>query len=345
MNYEETKIAWDAYRAEHPEWCSSDTSRARTAQALGLSEAASLTLDLSDQIFPLRCDVAGLLAAVETLGTVRGLTQTPDVVIEAFGAYTQRGGRGGKLHYAVGETAHLLIFSDLWRYVFVFTEFIRREDRTAIAFFDAQGHALHKVFLQSASDRAAFARLCDEFRTTAPDAAPWPLPYQPRPQREMTDAERKKLSNFWDKVAYPRGTADVLRSTKLTRRQTLECAPPALARPVALETVREALTVAHVHGAAVSVGVRHQDAGLIHNYQGTVHNLRDGAGVGVNIIDPLFHLHLRADDAAEAWLIRKTTDDATFYGLELLNRAGDGIAAVTHRANGATALTEWFSQQ
>jgi putative hemin transport protein len=46
----------------------------------------------------------------------------------------------------------------------------------------------------------------------------------------------------------------------------------------------------------------------------------------LNVRDPSFHLRLRSDRIAEAWVVRKPTVDGTVSALELYDAEGDLVA-------------------
>jgi putative hemin transport protein len=49
-------------------------------------------------------------------------------------------------------------------------------------------------------------------------------------------------------------------------------------------------------------------------------------GPWINVMDPGFNLHLRADHVREAWVVRKPTSDGIVTSLELFDATGETIA-------------------
>jgi putative hemin transport protein len=81
--------------------------------------------------------------------------------------------------------------------------------------------------------------------------------------------------------------------------------------------------------------------GIVQIHTGPIHNVQQ-MGPWLNIMDPTFHLHLRADHIAEAWAVRKPTKDGHVTSLEAYGRNGEMIIQFFgKRKEGNVEMPEW----
>lgn len=64
--------------------------------------------------------------------------------------------------------------------------------------------------------------------------------------------------------------------------------------------------------------------GTVQIHSGPIYNVQ-AMGPWINVMDPTFHLHLRLDHIAEAWVVRKPTKDGHVTSLEAYNAQGEMI--------------------
>ena len=64
--------------------------------------------------------------------------------------------------------------------------------------------------------------------------------------------------------------------------------------------------------------------GIVQIHTGPVKNVAP-MGPWLNVMDPTFHLHLRADHIAEAWAVRKPTKDGHVTSVEAYDKNGEMI--------------------
>ena len=81
--------------------------------------------------------------------------------------------------------------------------------------------------------------------------------------------------------------------------------------------------------------------GIVQIHTGPVNNVAP-MGPWLNVMDPTFHLHLRADHIAEAWAVRKPTRDGHVTSVEAYDRNGDMIIQFFgKRKEGNVEMAEW----
>jgi putative hemin transport protein len=72
--------------------------------------------------------------------------------------------------------------------------------------------------------------------------------------------------------------------------------------------------------------------GLIQIFIGTIERVARASG-WLNILDPGFNLHLRDEQVASAWWVKKPTADGVVNSIELFNARGDNIALLFSKRN------------
>jgi putative hemin transport protein len=81
--------------------------------------------------------------------------------------------------------------------------------------------------------------------------------------------------------------------------------------------------------------------GMLQIHSGPIQKVM-AVGSWINVMDPRFNLHLQMDSVAQAWLVRKPTDDGIVTSVELFNKDGEAIAMFFgERKPGKPELTAW----
>src|SRR5262249_606323 len=96
-----------------------------------------------------------IVEAVEALGEVTALTRNASCVHEKIGTYSGASVEG-QVGLVLGGAIDLRVFYAAWAHGFAVSEHTERGPQRSLQFFDAQGTAIHKVFLRAASDAAAY---------------------------------------------------------------------------------------------------------------------------------------------------------------------------------------------
>jgi putative hemin transport protein len=295
--------------------------RARDLAArLGISEAELVALGHDGaETVRLKSDWPAIIAAVPALGRVMALTRNEACVHERKGVYGKLEG-GAHVGLIVGEDIDLRIFFTQWRFGFAVTEGARR----SLQFFDAEGTAIHKIYLTDTSDVAAFDRLVAGF---AAEPAPLAIEKKPAPRAALADSavDVAAFHKAWDALKDTHEFHGLLGKFKLQRVQALRLAGERRARPVPLSALRATLGFAGERGTPIMVFVG--NPGMIQIHTGTVTNLKP-MGPWFNVLDESFNLHLREDMIASAWIVWKPTEDGTVTSLELFDAAGETIATL-----------------
>lgn len=306
------------------------------AQALGISEGELVAAHCGPfepaesplKARRLRGDWPQIVAGLEALGEVMALTRNESCVHEKVGAYSHAS-VNGHVGLVLGGAIDLRVFYSQWAHGFAVEE--RLADGThqgalqrSLQFFDAQGHAIHKVFLKPASAVAAFYSLIETYgasRISAGLTASAPAPKaEDRPDAEIDTAG---FHAAWTSMRDTHEFFGILKKFGLSRSQALRLAPPDYAQRVPAASAHEVLTRAAQDGTSIMVFVG--NPGMIQIHSGPVRRV-EVMGPWVNVLDEDFNLHLREDHIAQAWLVKKPTSDGLVHSVEVFDPKGETIA-------------------
>jgi putative hemin transport protein len=310
--------AWKGYRDANPK------ARVRdAATALGVSEGELVATGVGTTATRLRPEWKDLIEAMPALGTVMALTRNEYAVHEKTGRYDeiQVNERGG---VTLAPDIDLRLFFNRWRHGFAVSEPTQDGPRRSLQMFDADGTAVHKIFLKPASEAAAYEALVARFKA-ADQSAGVPVEPSPKPASERSDSEvdTADLHRRWLALQDTHDFFPLLRDFKLGRTQAFRLVPDDLARQVPNGSFSRALELAAADGLPIMVFVG--SPGCIQIHTGPVSTVKR-MGPWQNVLDPTFNLHLREDGIATCWHVRKPTRDGWVTSVELFDAAGQQIA-------------------
>lgn len=318
------------------------------AEGMGIPEAMLLEVhaglerlghdDAPLQAIRLRPDWVDALRALEPCNEVMALTRNGSCVHEKVGVY-RKVSASSPVGLVLAGDIDLRLFYRHWAVGYAVLERTARGPQRSLQFFDAHGEAVHKVFARPATDLDAWQALV--MRCADPAVQPFrPAPVARRPA-EVDDAavDVHALHAGWRGLRDTHAFFDLLRSVGTSRTQALRLAEREFAHPADPAAAERLLRGAAVAGVPIMVFVG--NPGTIQIHTGPVRRV-ETAGPWVNVMDPGFNLHLRADRIAQAWVVRKPTDDGLVTSLELFDAAGDTIAMVFgERKPGRPELPAW----
>jgi putative hemin transport protein len=313
------QTAWADLRAAEPKL------RIRDAAArLGVSEAELLVTGTT--VTRLRPDWPELLDAFKTLGRVMCLTRNEHAVHERKGVFREIGFfGGGAMGQVVGPDIDLRLFPMQWTAAFA----VRKDEETgandSIQIFGADGLAMHKVFLQDDSDRAAFDQLIADFKSDEQGftALPAEPPAVDKPDFEI---DREGFLAAFKAMDDTHHFFGLLRKFGVGRVQALRLLGPEFAVPVKLDVTGDLLRRASADQLPIMIFVGNRGCLQIHT--GTVTRIVPFGAEWINVLDDEFNLHLREPGVVGAWLVRKPTKDGVVTSIELYDAAGENIALI-----------------
>lgn len=300
--------------AAHPD------RRARDlADMLNVAEAELLAAQLGRGVQRISATPDALVPGLQAVGEVMALTRNASCVHERIGTY-QDWHPGKHAAMVLGPEIDLRIFPAHWVHAFAVTG-----DQPGLQVFDAAGDAVHKVHLRENSKREAFDRLVATLalvdqsdtlalvRRTATDPA----------RADIACAE--ELRAAWARLTDTHQFLTLLRKLKMNRLGAYRIVGAPLAEALALGAVRHLLDAAALTGVELMIFV--SNSGCIQIHSGPVEKIVP-TGPWINVLDPRFNLHLRADHIAEVWRVEKPTRHGPALSVEAFDARGRLILQV-----------------
>ena len=311
---------WRALQAEEP------GIRARSAaDRLGVSEAELVASRCGDGVRRLDGPWGSLVGELPGLGTVMALTRNDSVVHERVGQYA-KAAIIQNTGLVLGETIDLRIFFGHWHFGFAVTEAVRSGTRRSLQFFDADGTAVHKVYLRAGGDADAYEALVGQHLHADQSSRQQVIPrLQPPPPRPDSDIDPSALRDRWLSLQDTHDFHPMLHELGAGRVQAFRLVPDAFAREIRRDGFQVALGQAAETGMPVMIFVG--NPGVVQIHTGPVHRLKQ-VGPWFNVLDPDFSLHLREDLIASAWVVRKPTRDGIVTSVEIYTEDDRQIASM-----------------
>jgi len=271
----ELAARWRRLRDTQP-----DVSVALGAARLDVSEAELVAACCGDGALRLDGPFGDLVRALPTLGTMRAVTRNPLADIETRGRHpAPDAGCAG----AVGEIG-ARYFLEQWCYGYLVDDGVVDED-TSLRFYDGRGDAVHELYVETATDRTALARLVDFYAC-----------FDQCPGETITIAAN----------ATNRASGWLRRADR--------------ARPVAPRAIGDVLPVVLADGVPVSIAVRSR--GVVQRFSGRLDAV-ETIGPRLVVTAPHVRVRLCVERVAEAWVVHAPSLDGPSTSLELLDaRAG-----------------------
>jgi putative hemin transport protein len=281
---------------------------------------------------------AEIMASIGPLGEVMALTRNASCVHEKVGTY-KNASQDGPVGLLVGEI-DLRIFYHAWAHGFAVREMTKDGLQRSLQFFDKAGVAIHKIHLRMQSCIAKYDELLNQFKSN--DQAPGIQVTEPdKPAAELPDQEIDMAAwhQSWRAMKDTHDFFVLLKRFKVTRTQGLRLAEPAFVQALPVTCVKDLLEIAASTATPLMVFVG--NPGMLQIHSGPIHKVMS-VGSWINVMDPRFNLHLRSDSVAQAWLVRKPTDDGIVTSVELFNDDGEAIAMFFgERKPGKPELSTW----
>ncbi|AOX99068.1 hemin-degrading factor [Jeongeupia sp. USM3] len=307
--------------------------RARDRAArLAVSEAQLIAADCGVASTELAGTAQAIFKELGTLGHVMALSRNEWCVHERKGTYEDIQAEGA-IGLVLGADIDLRMFFSSWTYFYAVTD----GDRRSIQFFDAEGVAVHKVFLLENSNNDAYDALVTKF---AVSDKTWPetRPYAPDATPDAPE-DAAALRDTWLGLKDTHAFFPMLRKHKVSRLGALRSVGNDLAQQVDNDAVETMLQRAADTGLAIMCFVGNR--GMVQIHSGPVKKLVR-TGPWYNVLDPLFNLHLNTESVTTSWVVNKPTSDGWVTSLELYNDAGELIVQFFGvRKPGVPELVEW----
>lgn len=283
------------------------------ASQLGITEAQLVAAHCGEGVVRIAPDVTALLGGLEAVGEVMALTRNDSAVHEKIGVY-DKCHPGAHAAMVLGDEIDLRIFPKVWAHGFAVEKRDGEEVRRSLQFFDAAGEAVHKVHLRPASNVAAYAELVERMKVED-QSQEIPLAAKAGNDNVATNdaVNVAELRERWSAMTDTHQFHGLLRSLNLGRHQALASVGEDYACMLELGALQAMFDRAVEEQLPIMCFVGND--GCIQIHSGPVQNIKP-MGPWINVMDPTFHLHLRADHIRELWLVRKPTKDGHVTSVE-----------------------------
>ncbi|MDN2696529.1 hemin-degrading factor [Janthinobacterium sp. SUN073] len=312
---------WSTLRTEQPKLQIRDAAR-----ALGTSEAQLLATNLGKGVTRLQADgnqPREIMRAALDLGIVQAITRNENGVIETTGVASKFKQAGDKSEQAdakqdpetearqrniaggyLGGQIDLRFHFENWKYAFAVEQAGRDGKPTrSLQFFDANGTAVHKIYLRNEPGVAVYDKLVATFRLPQQSVELNVLAVAPK-AAEKPDAEIdvKEFQLAWKDMTDVHQFAQIMREFHLSREQALRLAPAGVVERVTPAALRTLLENAAKDKVAIMVFLGNE--GLTQIYSGKIEKTM-AAGGFFNVLDPDFNLHIRDTTLRSGWVVKR----------------------------------------
>lgn len=325
------KEKWEALKAENPHL------RIRNAAAdLGVSEAELLITNVGEGVTVLKPEFKDILTEAEKLGKVMALTRNDECVHERKGTYLNGDFSSPHAQLFVGEDIDLRIFINHWKFAFAVVE----GDKKSLQFFGKDGLALHKIYLTKDSNVEAFDVIVEKFKAEDQNQAFEFEAVAPKaPEKADSEIDVEGFQKSWTELKDTHDFFMMTRKFGVSRTQALRLAPEGYAKKIDSAKVVNVLEDASEKNLPIMVFVGNR--GIIQIHTGEVKKTL-WHQQWFNVMDPDFNLHLDVTKIAEAWIVKKPTEDGEVTAIEVFNKEGDFIVQFFgKRKPGIPELQEW----
>jgi putative hemin transport protein len=285
-----------------------------------------------------------ILRDAESLGEVMALTRNDACVHEKTGQYRNvKSFDSHKMGLVLDEQIDLRLFLDHWHFGFaVETPWAGAKDgiRRSLQFFDADGTAVHKIFLTRKSNQDAYDQLVARYERNneSPKLIVEPLGTR-TPETPDREIDVEGVLEAWDALIDTHDFFPMLQKFGVGRLQALRLAEGVFTERAKTSSARLALQQAVETETAIMVFAG--SPGCIQIHTGEVKKLKE-YGLWFNVLDPGFNLHLNEELIETAWIVQKPTKDGPVTSLELYDQDGEMIVQFFgKRKPGRAELDSW----
>ena len=312
------------------------------AEELGVSEAELLATNCGETAT--RLDVKNwgeFLKELESFGRVMALTRNDQFVHERKGVYENiETGLPHKMALFVNPDIDLRIFLNPWKTGFAVSEETPRGRRDSFQIFDATGTAIHKIYLLEESNREAFEQTIEKYRSANQEQTQTVEP-KAKKEAEKPDSEidAEGFRKAWAKLKDTHDFFPLMKDFGVSRPQALRLADPEMAYEVKPEALRAVLQKASDRKLPIMIFVGNH--GIIQIHTGTVNRLV-ATGEWFNVLDESFNLHVKENEIAKVFVVKKPTTEGTVTSVEFFNRQAENVALFFgKRKPGIPEMQQW----
>jgi putative hemin transport protein len=301
---------WAALRAEQPKLQIRDAAR-----TLGSSEAALLATGIGKTVTRLSdADhaVNDIMMRALDLGTVLALTRNENGVLERTGVATRakpesfsdkerlRAVAGG---YLGGEIDMRFHFAN-WKHAFAVVQPGRDGSISrSLQFFDAQGNAVHKVYVKSEAGVAVFDKIVADFRHPQQAGELKMVAAAPKGAGKADSAvDLQEFQLAWKEMTDVHQFNRIVSEFQLSREQAMRLAPAGAVQKIGPQALRKLLDESARQQLPIMAFLGNGAATQI--FSGKITKTA-ASGDWYNVLDPDFNLHIRETALKSGYVVQR----------------------------------------
>lgn len=318
LNYQEIRQQWLKIKEEKPQ------TRAReAAQVIGISEAELVASQALGRAVRLDAKWPELLVEFKKLGRVMSLTRNEACVLEHKGSFQKIDIQGNAPHQIATVIGPIeqRVFFHAWKFGFSVAQESPRGTMLSFQFFDGNGQAVMKVFLQEKSNTSYFSEITLTYAHPDQESIIETSPYSLNTYTENPDIEAFRKD--WEGMQDTHEFFGMLRKHQIAREQALQVIGKPWAEKFSLANLEKLLEEAAKEKLPIMIFAGNK--GNIQIHQGKIKTIRR-MGNWLNVLDPDFNMHLDESLIANAWVVRKPTSEGPVTSIELFDTNGELMA-------------------
>lgn len=295
------------------------------AVKLGVSEAELVATGIGTNAIRLTTDFPEQMIEFPKLGKIMSLTRSEGCVLENKGPFQKI-----ELHQAgphkiatVIGPVELRVFFAGWRFGFAVTVETPRGSLKSLQYFDQEGVAVLKVYLQEKSNVEAYDDIVKKYTADKQDEK---LNLEPFPEEKTISKNELDVESFthdWENMKDTHDFFGMLRKYKLNRQDAVKWINDKWAYEIDRLSARKIVETAVETKLPIMIFAGNK--GNIQIYQGKVQNIKQ-LGDWYNILDPNFNMHLDETQIDKAYVVHKNTEEGLVSAVELFNKDSVMIA-------------------
>ena len=314
------KESWESLKTNNPKLRIRDAAR-----QLNASEAELIATELGQNVIRLSEDFIDQVKKFPKLGKVMALTRSEGCVLEHKGRFQKIEIHGAGPHQIATVIGPIeqRVFCSAWKYGFAVRNESPRGPLFSLQYFDGQGDAIMKVYIQEESDEAFANQLIEEHIHPDQAAIPKPIAYEVPKYTGREDLDFEGFTSDWENMKDTHDFFGMLRKYKLNRLNAVEWIDEKWAYPVDQLSARKVVNSAAE--SALPIMIFAGNRGNIQIHQGKVKHIKQ-LGDWLNVMDPDFNMHLNEQVIEKAFVVHKNTADGLVSALELFDLKGEMVA-------------------
>jgi putative hemin transport protein len=308
------------------------------AASLDISEAQLVSAEIGNGVKRISADPDLIMPLVRSLGEVMALTRNNSCVHERVGTFlTYHSGQHASM--VTGPDIDTRIFAHHWSYGFAVETTTDKGLRRSLQFFDAAGDAVQKIYVRESSNQDAWqplvdALLLDDQNPTFDVIARAAV----EPAKGNAD-KRDELLAKWAALTDSHQFNRIISRLGMNRLGAYHHASGEKwvrrLENTAVETCFNAISASR-QNVTLFVGNRAN----IQIHWGRLETIKV-MGPWLNVLDPMFNLHLRADHISETYVVVKPTKRGPAISIECFDAEGGLIFQCFGQRTDQDDLSQW----